>query len=231
MGFHSPSETSRVSSGHVRLATIARAQLLRLPPSRFPAPTAFSRMWRRLCRPGLPHLITCAFELSQPLGAFVRPMPAWPCFMPDPLLGFCPSEPFSSRAAVRRHPAHMFALMPFSPRPHFCSAIPHQVPKHPPRRRCSCHPQPAASGLCSTRESATSRRWFRPPRARSSLGLASLQGLFLRWPRAALPALPLRGFPLGAPKRSVQHPSGSCRQRARLHSLDCRHSLLGFLTS
>jgi hypothetical protein len=30
------------------------------------------------------------------------PRACWPCFMPDPLMGFCPSELCSSRAAVRR---------------------------------------------------------------------------------------------------------------------------------
>jgi hypothetical protein len=29
----------------------------------------------------------CAFRFSQPPGAFIRPEPARPCFMPDPLLG------------------------------------------------------------------------------------------------------------------------------------------------
>jgi len=38
-----------------------------------------------LARPACP--TACAFRLSQPLGAFIRPEPTRPCFMPDPLLG------------------------------------------------------------------------------------------------------------------------------------------------
>lgn len=33
---------------------------------------------------------------------FSAPVICWPCFMPDPLLGFHPPKPFSSGAAVRR---------------------------------------------------------------------------------------------------------------------------------
>lgn len=41
----------------------------------------------------------------KPLGASIRPVPAWPYFMPVPLLGFFPSEHCSTRVAVRRCPA------------------------------------------------------------------------------------------------------------------------------
>jgi hypothetical protein len=50
------------------------------------------------------------------------------------------------------------------------------------------------SGVCSARESATPRRLFRPPEARSSPGLSSLQGSPLRDNGSTFTEPPLMGF-------------------------------------
>jgi len=53
------------------------------------------------------HLPTaCAFRFSQPPGAFIRPEPARPYFMPDPLLGSTlqsfvpPAQPYAVSSAA-----------------------------------------------------------------------------------------------------------------------------------
>jgi hypothetical protein len=130
-----------------------------------------------------------------------------PCFMPDPLMGLRPSELCSSRAAVRRlrrpYPHDVRQLTPTvpitrtrQPKPPSTDDVLHraQRPK-PPRCEGAGQAEPAAeatdtegpsgtaprafppSGFCSTRESATPDRRFRPARARSSPGLSALQGV------------------------------------------------------
>jgi hypothetical protein len=99
--FRSPSELPRCRAaerGSRSLASLPFDCLPRgsLPLQRFPASGSGFR--DHAFQP----VIACAFGFSRPLDAFIRPMPAWPCFMPDPLLGFHPSKLSSSRAAVRR---------------------------------------------------------------------------------------------------------------------------------
>jgi hypothetical protein len=118
-----------------------------------------------------------------------------PCFMPDPLLGLRPPELCSSRAAVRRLrrlSPHVVWMNPSSP-PHRCADLcarparrcrnsaardPNAGPVRGPELTGSDEPAEASppSGVCSSRESATSRRRIRSTRARSSPGLFALQG-------------------------------------------------------
>jgi hypothetical protein len=94
------------------LATVTRRAPQTASSLEVSRPYSVSSRGAAACRPGLPRPVTCAFGLSRPLDAFIRPAPPRPCFMPDPLLGFIPSELCSSRTAVRpssRRPA----LLPF----------------------------------------------------------------------------------------------------------------------
>jgi len=97
-------------------------------------------------------LATCAFRLSQPPGAFIRPEPTRPSFMPDPLLGF-PFRAFLLSRSRTLFPAPL-TLLPFEP----------------------------ASGSCSTRESATRFGCLGQNRARSSPGLFPFRVLSRSWP-------------------------------------------------
>jgi hypothetical protein len=118
-----------------------------------------------------------------------------PCFMPDPLLGLRPPELCSSRAAVRRFrrlspldvgtspssPPHRRADR--CPRParrcrDSVARDPNAGPVRGPERIGLNEPEETSpsSGVCSSRESATPRRLFRPSEARSSPGLLTLQG-------------------------------------------------------
>lgn len=78
--------------------------------------------------------------------------------------------------------------------------------------------RPSASGLCSVRESAHSRRWFRPSRARSSRGLLPLQGSHpLRAGHGLRRVLPSCGLRVGR-YRSTRSTSGCCARRGWLVS-------------
>jgi hypothetical protein len=96
----------------------------------------------------------------------------------------------------------------------------------------TCRPLPEAlgtpspSGLCSTRESATARRRFRPTRARSSPGLHPLQGVPPRRKGIGLHrCLPSWDCPTG---RRIDRPDAppGCRYATRLACLSrgCRPS-------
>ena len=99
------------------------------------------------------------------------PRACWPYLMPDPLMGFRPPEPCSSRAAVRRlrrlYPLVVAAptvRRPTNPQP---TAETIDAAQYKGQRLV----RPSPPGSCSTRESATRRRRFRPAGARSSPGL------------------------------------------------------------
>jgi hypothetical protein len=122
--------------------------------------------------------------------------------------GVHPSELCSSRAAAHRLRCRC---------PHVVSkALSRRFPAtsslHPCRNMGSVRPplsgdlpgSPPPSGLCSTRESATSLRLFTPPGARSSPGIHPLQGLLPHRNGTTFIAPPL----MGLPARSTNQPRG-----------------------
>jgi hypothetical protein len=137
-------------------------------------PSSVSPLGAAAFRSGLPHPTTCAFGFSRPLDAFIRPEPAGLVSCQIRSWGFTlqsfapPAQPF----AVSGASALMSLETPFSPtrppdiRTQACF----------PRARVRRSERPSPPGLCSTRESATPLRLFRPARARSSPGLGALQG-------------------------------------------------------
>jgi hypothetical protein len=172
----------RASSGRRahRLPRGQTVQTRRLPSLRFSSPTASPRSWQqrdgRVCltRPLAP---SGFLDLSAPSSASSLPA----LFHAGSAHGVRPSERCSSRAAVRRlrrrcPPAVATTAQP-SRGPPSCRRCRSTAPDPttPIVGRPSC--RPSSSGLCSTRESATSRRLFRPERARGSPGLRPLQGV------------------------------------------------------
>jgi hypothetical protein len=108
------------------------------------------------------------------------PRACWPCFMPDPLMGFAlqsfapPVQPYAVSDA---NALMMLKRLHALPKP----INPSRMPK---RRARASRPhvgepseRPSPARLCSTRESATPGWLFRPSQARSSLGLSPLQGI------------------------------------------------------
>jgi hypothetical protein len=84
--------------------------------------------------------------------------------------------------------------------------------------------RPSPSGLCSTRESVTSCRLFRPTRARASLGFHSLQGFPPLHARRTFTRLPLTGF-AARPQATSRWPLRvSPVQRLACLFRDCRPS-------
>jgi hypothetical protein len=164
---------------HQRSSCFALAPVSRGPSSAPPveslAPPVFPHMGQRLF-PGsdLHGRSVCASRCSQPPDAFIRPMSAsliacWIHAWGFTLQSFPPPvQPYAVSDAVAllslRHPS----FRSVSHRPSDFSA--------------SCglglqrSERPSPSGLCSTPESATSTRRFRPTRAHGSHGLFVLQG-------------------------------------------------------
>jgi hypothetical protein len=129
-----------------------------LPRRGPPAPTGFPNLLTRSSAPNLPAI-----------------------FRPVPLLGLRPPELCSSHAAVRRlrRQSPPAVRSPLSITTHG-----QRVPSLSPRKQAPAQTppgeepsEPSTSGHYSTRESATSRRRFRPPRARSSPGLSHPPGV------------------------------------------------------
>jgi hypothetical protein len=62
-----------------------------------------------------------AFRFSQPRGVFVRPWTCWPCFMPDPLMGFTlqsfapPVQPYAVSSAVALLSLERLTVLPEEP--------------------------------------------------------------------------------------------------------------------
>jgi hypothetical protein len=71
-GIHSPAETSRAVAAASRAGDPVRKAASSLEVSR---PYSVSLRGAAACRPGLPPPVTCVFELSRPLDAFIRPAP------------------------------------------------------------------------------------------------------------------------------------------------------------
>jgi hypothetical protein len=99
--------------------------------------------------------------------------------------GVRPTEHFSSRAAVRCSQRQC----PLDVQKFHCAFQKTSFSSRMPKRRAGATGShrgrptgmPSPPRLCSTPESATPSRRFRPERARSSLGLPPLQGALPRW--------------------------------------------------
>jgi hypothetical protein len=169
--------------------------------------------------------------------------------MPDPLVGLHPPELCSSRAAVRclqrlspldvsRNPSSPpRQRADLCPRParHCRSSVardPNAGPVRKPEHTGSDEPAKASppSGVCSSRESATPRRPFGTPEARSSPGLSTLQGSLPRDNARLSPGIPSWAF--SHQTRTAGEPT--------LQGIDCREmgwslsrlpTLLGFAAS
>jgi hypothetical protein len=107
------------------------------------------------------------------------PHACWPYFMPDPLMGFAlqsfppPAQPYAVSGASALLPLKT----PRDPSRKPASVASTEAPRQEPTPMVGRPTErPSTSGLCSTRESATSCRRVRPTRARSSPGLPPLQG-------------------------------------------------------
>jgi hypothetical protein len=127
-------------------------------------PSTFSNSEQRHKWMGLPHPPACAFRLSQPPGAFIRPEPAPALFHAGSALGVTlqsfvpPAQPCAVSSAI--------PLLAFQP----------------------------PSGSCSTRESATRPSCSSYGRARSSPGLFPLQGSLAPCDGSAFTDPPLMWF-------------------------------------
>jgi hypothetical protein len=77
----------RVPGFPVTRRTVHTARQLAAPPLRFQPLQRLSSTGQRHELAGSASPTACAFRFSQPPGAFIRPEPTRPCFMPDPLLG------------------------------------------------------------------------------------------------------------------------------------------------
>jgi hypothetical protein len=164
-----------------RAAALARAVARRtdgtflevLSPSAYPRP----EQWLRGA--GLPRPHRRRLQVFTTSWRFVPLRACWPCFMPDPLMGFTlqsfppPVQPYAVSDACSPHDVEFARKVPRLERstvaPKRASTTETAVArpaKHSP-----------STGCCSTRKSATDQRWFRPPRARSSPGSFPLQGV------------------------------------------------------
>jgi hypothetical protein len=124
------------------------------------------------------HLHPQVFSTSR---CFDPPRVCWPCFMPDPLLGLLPSEPCSSRAAVR-----------------------HSGRRSPPgvaRSRSDDHGHTRLQGFAPHENPPQANRWLDRLSARSSPGLLSSRVLALTGMLRPSPRLP--SWALSAPSEDV----------------------------
>jgi hypothetical protein len=171
-----------------------------------PSPSAFPRTGQLhdCSADALPS--ACVYRFSQPPDAFLRPVPAGPYFRPDPLLGFSlqslvpPAQPHAVSGAV--------ALVSLGHRPYPRPAPSRRSRSSAPVARPQAVGEAPPSGPCSTRESDRPGRWFRPTRARSSLGIHPLQGTPSRWNGTAFTAPPLLWLP--QPTSGRNSTTGSC---------------------
>jgi hypothetical protein len=172
----------------------------------------------------------CASRFSQPHDAFVS-APSLPAlFHAGSAPGVRPSEPCSSRAAVRRLRRRCPLVVRSLPPTAVAKSLPCVLAETetPEQQLLSggLLQTPSPSGLCSTRKSATSLRLFRPPGARSSPGIHPLQGFlphrngttFIAPPLMRLSSVAIARF-LGLPFRVfLRGGIGSSRKRDRLPS-------------
>jgi hypothetical protein len=162
---------------------------LRHPPVRSLAPSASPRTEQRLFDwPSLPHRTTGASRFSQPLDAFIRPVPgglvschirSWGCALQSlapPVQPYAVSGAFALMSFRRtRAPSHARRKRPKPTTARSTTWYLQPKPSNTDRSRrqlteATCNlavsetgPRaPSPSGLCSTRESATRHRLFRP---------------------------------------------------------------------
>jgi len=100
MGFGSSSEDAQAPSRCPEPLVFQRPDVGAITERQLAAPPLRFRPLQRLPSSGQRHDVAgpafpaaCAFRFSQPPGAFIRPEPPRPCFMPDPLMG-SPSRAF-----------------------------------------------------------------------------------------------------------------------------------------
>jgi hypothetical protein len=148
--------------------------------------------------------------------------------MPDPLMGFAlqsftpPVQPFAVSGAVA---LLMLERLPFHPRPGSLSREPKFRAKTTAPHVGGPSERPSPSGLCSTRESATSRRRVRPARARGSPGIPPLQGVPPRRAGNGLHRASPHEIPAWATNRPPGPSTGFCYPtRLACLSRDCRPS-------
>jgi hypothetical protein len=172
------------------------------------SPSACPRTRQRHSARGLPHLEHQRPQVFSTSRRLHPPCACRPCFMPDPLMGLHPPEPFSSRAAVRRlrRPSPLAVATP-----------PPAVERRPPKR--TPNPRPLAEpldfrGLLHARVRHTRAGGLDRHTARSSPGLSTLQGIPPRCGGTAFTAPPLMGLAsTGRERPTSTHPSGSRPQR------------------
>jgi hypothetical protein len=176
-------------------------------------------------KPGLPHPASaCVFGFSQPLDAFIRPVPAGLVSCRIRSWGF-PSEPCSSRAAVRRLrrrcPLALVLLRP---------CVPILGCKHP-QRSAHAASSPGLQGLAPPASPPSPTGGLDQPKTRSSLGLLPSRVFSLTGSTGPSSSLPSRAFrrqrpktmPCAAPQGLASGEVGS--------SLARLPTLLGFATS
>jgi hypothetical protein len=205
-------------------SSLTRHPLMRFPPLQrfpaqgsgaqwlnFPGPTGlrlqvFSTSWRFCVRPEPASLISCWIRSwGSPFRALLLSCSRTPFPTPFPS---CRSKP---------DPTAFTKSLP-------CALAETETPEQQlPSNGLQQAPSP--SGLCSTRESATSLRLFRPPGARSSPGIHPLQGFLPHRHSTTFIAPPLLGLPSEAIARSIGRPfrvflrrDSSSRKRDRLPS-------------
>jgi hypothetical protein len=161
---------------------------------RFVSPSACPRSPQQLRWPGLPHPTACVLRFSRPPDAFDPPRACRPCFMPDPLMGFRPSELCSCRVAVRR-------LRRRSPP----DVGPRSLPSRPPTSR----PPPKWQGLdrrsLTPAPPASARRRPPAPEPPPTAGHRSGRPLAVR-PSALRRSTPFPGAGPSASRRSTTFP-------------------------
>jgi hypothetical protein len=144
--------------------------------------------------------------------------------MPAPLMGFAlqsfppPARPYAVSGASSPHDVS-YARCDLTPN----QAADASIRRHRPAPgTANVRPvkRTPSSGYCSTRESATRRRWFRPTPARSSHGPFPLQGVLPRLDGRGLRRASPHAVPCPGASDRYTATSGSCSSRGRLVSLE-----------
>jgi hypothetical protein len=167
---------------------------------RFVAPTASPRTGQRLemarvclARAGL------RLQVFPTSWRFDPPRTCWPCFMPDPLMGFTLQSfvPLAQPCAVSSAaPLLTLGLRTVTRGRNGNGPEPKRVPDFRTTMRGQQRRMPRLQGLAPRESPPPRRRWFRPPKARSSPGFSPLQGILPRRNGHGLtPCLPSCGFP------------------------------------
>jgi hypothetical protein len=175
--------------------------------------------------PGLPHPTHLRPQVFTTSRRFHPPRACRPCFMPDPLLGLHPPELFPlAQPYVVSDAVPLLSLGDPGLLAH------RRAPKCSPIGRLRWPPSP--TGVCSTRESATEHRRFRP--------MTSAQLSWAFHPPGFSPSLRWRDLRRTSPRGLGLHrtrtldlgcPTGFYPQQDWLVSRKRPPTLLGFLTS